>query len=266
MRLVIKSLLFLVMLSSLGCAAAKPDALRRVEDDLQTAQGDTFILQNAGVELAEAEDSVERAQRLWEDDAGVERVEEAAWTAEKQLDRARVLAGKRASAEARHEAAHADALLRREHQIRRAEQAASQLEDRLAETELKNRYLISELQAQRTEHGIKITLDSDLLFELDQSELKPGAVRRLDRLARFLQDNPGSKIVVEGHTDNTGGTQYNRQLSRERADAVRTYLERAGVSTERMSIRGLGEEYPVASNATAAGRLQNRRVEIRVES
>jgi hypothetical protein len=84
----------------------------------------------------------------------------------------------------------------------------------------------------------------------------------LSKVATFLRSHPDRQVVIEGHTDSRGSDEYNQRLSRERADAVREYLVGNGVTTSQISSRGYGEAYPVASNATEAGRLQNRRVDI----
>lgn len=124
---------------------------------------------------------------------------------------------------------------------------------------------LAELQAKETERGLVVTL-GDVLFELDRAELKPGAARNLDQLAASLRQNPTASIEVEGHTDSTGGVSYNKSLSEQRAAAVRDYLVSRGVDASRINARGVGPEFPVATNATEAGRQQNRRVEVIIES
>ena len=84
----------------------------------------------------------------------------------------------------------------------------------------------------------------------------------LDRLASYMTANPQTKIVVEGHTDSVGTDEYNDALSQRRADAVAHALIARGVSADDVRAIGRGKNYPVATNDTAAGRQQNRRVEI----
>ena len=120
---------------------------------------------------------------------------------------------------------------------------------------------IDALNARPTDRGLVLTL-GDVLFESGRSDLKPGSVMNLDQLAAFLQKYPDRSVVVEGHTDSMGGEDYNLDLSQRRADAVKAYLLRRGIDPSRITSTGLGEAAPVASNATDAGRLQNRRVEI----
>ena len=135
-------------------------------------------------------------------------------------------------------------------QARDAEMRTSQLE-----TQLK------ELNAKKTERGLIITL-GDVLFDTNKAQLKSGSTRSLQKLADFLKQYPQRKARIEGYTDSTGGADYNQALSDRRAKAVRTSLVDMGISNDRISTQGYGEESPVASNDTAAGRQLNRRVEI----
>jgi len=120
---------------------------------------------------------------------------------------------------------------------------------------------LSQFKARETERGLELTL-SGVLFEFDKAALKPGALRGLSPLVDFLKSNPDRHVTLEGHTDSVGSDDYNSRLSRRRAEAVEDYLVDRGISGERIDARGLGEQYPVASNDTQAGRLENRRVEI----
>jgi outer membrane protein OmpA-like peptidoglycan-associated protein len=100
-------------------------------------------------------------------------------------------------------------------------------------------------------------------FETGRSALKPDSYTILDIVAASLVANPEIRIEIAGHTDNTGAAPTNTRLSQARADAVRTYLATKGVAPERMVARGYGPSDPIAPNTTAAGRAQNRRVELR---
>jgi outer membrane protein OmpA-like peptidoglycan-associated protein len=120
---------------------------------------------------------------------------------------------------------------------------------------------LSDLKARETERGLELTL-SGVLYDFDKAALTPGALRSLAPLVTFLQENPDRTIAIEGHTDSLGSDAYNQQLSQRRAEAVRDFLVQNGISAARISARGMGESYPVASNNTEAGRQQNRRVEI----
>ena len=89
---------------------------------------------------------------------------------------------------------------------------------------------------------------------------------RLQEVARVLRNAPTAQVVVAGYTDSTGSPLHNQELSRKRAEAVRTYLVRQGVGSQRIEMAGYGEASPVASNDTSIGRMNNRRVEIEVRA
>jgi len=106
-----------------------------------------------------------------------------------------------------------------------------------------------------------ITL-SNTLFAFDKFNLTPAAATELDKVVKWLNENPTLNVVIEGHTDNMGAADYNQRLSEERAKSVYEYFVSHGVSASRLSYRGYGLTRPVATNATEAGRQQNRRVEL----
>jgi outer membrane protein OmpA-like peptidoglycan-associated protein len=103
-------------------------------------------------------------------------------------------------------------------------------------------------------YGINFDTDSDVI----RAESKP----TLDRIAAVLKAHADWKLTVEGHTDSTGTAEHNRQLSQKRAESVKAYLQAAGIDAGRLQAAGLGATKPVASNDTALGRAQNRRVEL----
>jgi OOP family OmpA-OmpF porin len=105
-------------------------------------------------------------------------------------------------------------------------------------------------------------LEADYLFDFDKAVVKPQYYAMLDDVANVMQQNPGMRLELQGHTDSIGTEAYNMGLSRRRANAVRDYLVRQGISTGRLSAVGYGETRPVATNATPEGRQQNRRVEL----
>ncbi len=120
---------------------------------------------------------------------------------------------------------------------------------------------LEQLKAKQTERGMVLTL-GDVLFDTGRAELNPGAARTLDQLATFMRENPERTVEIEGYTDSMGSEQMNRVLSERRANAVKIALMDRGLASNRISARGFGESNPVASNSSAAGRQQNRRVEV----
>lgn len=114
----------------------------------------------------------------------------------------------------------------------------------------------------REGEGILVKFDSGILFDVDKTNVKPVAQTSLKKLALSLQNNPQTNIMIVGHTDSTGTAEHNMDLSIRRAGAVRTFLTGEGIDGSRLSTKGKGETEPIALNATADGRAQNRRVEI----
>jgi outer membrane protein OmpA-like peptidoglycan-associated protein len=143
--------------------------------------------------------------------------------------------------------------------LRRANEEANR---RLNEALGQLRSLVTEITNLReTSRGIVISL-SDILFDVNQSTLKPGAAQNIARISTVLRQYPDKNIAVEGHTDSDGSDSYNQDLSERRAAAVREALVAGGVSSGLITSKGFGESQPVATNATAVGKQQNRRVEI----
>lgn len=145
-----------------------------------------------------------------------------------------------------------------------AEQAAAAREAaQRAQRELqKEQQELAELKTHETQRGLELTLASDLLFNTGSAELKPGATLQINRLADFMRSNPQTRVIIEGYTDDTGTPAINEQLSEQRAQAVASVLETQGIAMDRIQTIGRGEQYPVASNGTPAGRQQNRRVDV----
>ena len=114
----------------------------------------------------------------------------------------------------------------------------------------------------QTDRGATLNLSADVLFATDSATLRPGAIDRLRPLAGYLRDNPGVRVGVDGFTDSRGSDAHNQDLSERRAASVRDALIDMGADRARFAISGHGERAPVATNATAAGMRQNRRVEV----
>ena len=105
-----------------------------------------------------------------------------------------------------------------------------------------------------------VRFSSDVLFDVDSAILLPASRASLDEVAVVINDFPKTAVVVEGFTDSTGSEEHNQALSERRARAVSGYFVNQGVSAERVTAVGFGEDHPVAGNDTEAGRQQNRRV------
>jgi outer membrane protein OmpA-like peptidoglycan-associated protein len=109
--------------------------------------------------------------------------------------------------------------------------------------------------------GLIVSLPN-ILFETDQATLKPEGREALAKISGVLLIAEGYTLSVEGHTDEIGSAEYNLDLSEKRAAGVRDYLVAQGLARKNITVKGFGEAQPIASNQTAAGRQENRRVEI----
>jgi outer membrane protein OmpA-like peptidoglycan-associated protein len=109
-----------------------------------------------------------------------------------------------------------------------------------------------------------VALPSGILFGVDKTDIKPEARESIAKAAEVLVKYPDTYITVEGHTDSTGPSEYNQNLSERRADAVRGMLLRDGVPASRLSIKGYGESDPIADNSTPEGQQLNRRVQLEI--
>jgi len=117
---------------------------------------------------------------------------------------------------------------------------------------------------ERIGEGIAVTFESGILFPFNSTELYPAGRTNLQKLADILQRNPGSEVLVVGHTDAVGSDSYNQTLSERRASSAASYLIQRGVPSNRIRTAGRGKTEPIASNDTEAGRQQNRRVEVAI--
>ena len=222
---------------------------RQAEDERARVERERALADRARVEAEAARSAAERDQL-------------AAERAKADLEKAR------AEADAARAAAQAQAdEARRLAEQNAAEASAARLareqaeKDRDAVRDQLRQQLNLILETRETARGLIVNL-SDVLFDVDKATLKPGAREKLARIAGILGSHPDLKIEIEGHADSTGGEDYNQRLSERRAESVRAYLGEQGIGKSVVSAVGFGESRPVATNGTAAGRQQNRRVEI----
>ncbi|MFO7812271.1 MAG: OmpA family protein [Pelovirga sp.] len=133
------------------------------------------------------------------------------------------------------------------------------------EQQLANEQAQNQIEIERQQNEIlKLTMSSEVGFDFDSATIKPSFYSSLNKIADIMNRYPQTYIVVAGHTDSTGNPDYNLRLSLRRANAVADYLMDQGVARSRVSTEGRGQLEPIASNQTASGREQNRRVEIYV--
>ncbi len=244
---ILSLLITLLTLFTFGCAGPSENAaLKTAQNSYMRAKADPSVQNHASVPLYEAGKMLNMAKNAESDDE----MSHLAYMSEKQTEIAVAMARqKTAEIQSRQLTDNADKIL--------LQQASSKAE--AAEEEL------AELKTRKTDRGLVMTL-GDVLFTTGNADLLPGAQRSIDKLAAYLNKNPDKKISIEGHTDSKGSENFNMMLSKRRADSVRSALIARGISSDRITVKGLGELYPVAGNDTAAGRQQNRRVEIVISS
>jgi outer membrane protein OmpA-like peptidoglycan-associated protein len=253
--------------------AASDAAAQRELDMIAQAQTDSARAQKAEAERATADEARVRAEdaadRLAQEKAAAEQASARSAQEKSEADamraaaeRAKVeaeqaiqaLAQQKAEAEAARQASEAEAARARS-DARQAEQDKAALRARLREQ------LNIILQTRESARGLIVNM-SDVLFDSSKATLRAGAREKLAKVAGIVLAYPGLNLEVEGHTDAVGAADYNQDLSERRAQAVRAFLTQQGISTESIVARGFGKDQPVATNGTAAGRQQNRRVEL----
>jgi outer membrane protein OmpA-like peptidoglycan-associated protein len=244
---------------------------QRAEDEAQSkAAADKLAAEQREAE-ARANAEAESKRR-----ADAEQAQKEAETAKAQAEAAKAEAQQAAQEAALQkeeaEKAKAEAIAQQQQlaaETAKAQQAAAQSEQLRQQAEKEKQELRARLLQQLntvlstrdTARGLIANM-SDVLFKTGSFELAPGARERLAKVSGILLAYPSLHVQVEGHTDSVGTDEYNQTLSEKRAGAVRDYFVQQGVSADSIQSRGFGKTVPIASNETAEGRQQNRRVEL----
>jgi outer membrane protein OmpA-like peptidoglycan-associated protein len=289
------SVIFAVAASlMMGCASVPKHPLgsQQVRAKLTTLQSDTTLANGAPVAIKDAEAAVVEAERTEKD---LVLAAHRVFIADHKVDTARALAETRFAEQERTslnelsekarldsrtmeaDRAKADAeRSKTEALMARAEGAEQKLAASTARDDANNAMMAANasqmqaaelqrqleiLQARPTDRGLVLTL-GDTLFATGKAELKAGASANLDRITKFMNEYPKRTAAIEGFTDSMGSDDMNQSLSERRANAVKNYLVGQGVSSARLTSSGRGENSPIADNDSAAGRQQNRRVEV----
>lgn len=268
-----------------ACATTSPEsesALAQAQSAVGTLEADPLAAQTAGKPLQDARDALAAALKAQQEHRPPDEVVHLAYLARRRAEIGEaIIAENRAHAQMQEAQARRDQVLiaARERDAAIARQQASSAEAQAAAAQTQAaaardqvsaandeaaaaRAQLADLQAKQTERGMVLTLGSNVLFDTGSDTLKPGADQALIRVAQFLQSQPGVKLRIEGHTDSRGSDTYNEALSQRRAQAVAGALMARGVDGARLQPVGRGMELPVATNDTAEGRQQNRRVEL----
>lgn len=256
-----------------GCVSAppKPDGLDAARSKLTQLQSDPQLATRAPQAIKEAEMAMRAAEEPRKD---AELTNHLVLIADRKVDIARaqatsaLLVDQRKALSAERETARLDARTR-EADIARVDATSARADADSARVDADAAMLqaaelqrqIADLNAEATDRGLVVTL-GDVLFETGSSELKGSAAGNLNKLAAFLNKYQERTVIIEGNADNVGDDAYNLGLSQRRADSVKSYLMSQGVASTRLVASGKGEGSPIASNDSATGRQQNRRVEV----
>jgi len=295
----VSHLVTLTTLATLAACSSTPDrnsALDQARSRYNAAQNDAQVATLAPEELKRAAESLRMADKALADGGTVASVDHLAYMTGQRVTIAQETASSKAAQTAVEGAAAERDRMRlasrtREAEVAQQKLAASQQTNAIKDAELANagaaanaaaataamreqaivdrsnarvndlEMQLKDLNAKKTDRGMVVTL-GDVLFDSGQARLLADGNNSMVKIANVFRDNPQRKALIEGYTDSVGGADANYALSERRASAVMSALVNLGVPAERLSMKAHGEEQPVASNSTAAGRQLNRRVEV----
>ncbi|MEH8022003.1 OmpA family protein [Rheinheimera metallidurans] len=284
-RTLVSAALLSVLVVGCSSTAKRPDGADNLRQQLTQLQSDPELAVQAPLAIKDAEQAVKIAEQPEKNSALAEhrvimaerkitlartlaqtrQLEQQREALTQKRDEVRLNARSREAASARTDAQQA----RMQTSSAQADAAAARGDTRLAMQQASAaeavaeelRGQIDELNARPTDRGLVVTL-GDVLFDTGKANLKSASSSHLNKLAVFLMAYPGRTAQIEGHTDNVGNDGANMLLSQRRAESVKAYLVAQGVMGARLATSGKGEGSPLASNDSAEGRQQNRRVEV----
>lgn len=255
------------LLFATGCATGHPTPRELV------AARDAYARASSGpgVELAPAQlhlakQTLDRAEKAYEDDPESQEALDLAYVAERKSQLAESQAGLLLAEQQKNSAEKLQTeTMTQAHAA--AQQQLAQTKQQLAQAEQATKDALSKLKGlehavKTDDRGVVITLSGSVLFQTGKHELLPAARTQLDEIARTLVGAKAENIGVEGFTDSTGSAKRNNLLSEQRAKSVAHYLQSKGLKTQKVTAVGRGSSSPIASNDTPEGRASNRRVEI----
>ncbi|RPJ56595.1 MAG: OmpA family protein [Acidobacteria bacterium] len=251
--------------NSLASKANKKEIITRATQAIQFSEDARALAVQREEEerLANERKAAEDAQREARARADEEARQRAEAQAAEQLAKQQAAEASQQKAEA--DAARAKAELERQAALQNeqaAKDAAKQAEEEKAQLRAKLLQQFSQvLETRDTDRGLVVNM-SDVLFDTGKYTLRQEAREKLARIAGIILNYPGLRLEAEGHTDNKGSEEFNKKLSEQRADSVRTYLAAQGIPASSITFSGKGFSIPVASNDTSSGRQKNRRVEL----
>ena len=271
-------------LAACGTAAVPQELMAARAAYAEAAKGPATEL--APAQLDTAKQSLDNAQRSFDDDGPSQKTIDLSYVAQRRAEIAAAEGGREKAERARSAAdkdfknTQMEGLAKTKEQLdaeRKAREASSNEVTKTkaelasekaarAEAERKAAAAMASLaeiaKVKEESRGVVITLSGSVLFATGKSDLLPIAQQKLDQVAKALTDQGFKAIVVQGYTDSRGNAADNDRLSLKRAQSVRDYLVTRGIPSAKATAEGLGANKPVADNATADGRAENRRVEI----
>ena len=262
------------LFAMVGCAAAMPpsqlaDARLESQKAEQSPQSG-----NVQSDMYDAKQALNAAEKSFDADGDTETTRSLAYVADRKYIAARAKAdaidvlNRKKVAEAGFVQWKEQQTVAVRDQLGKTQTALTQAQRDAEAARAKQAELLSQiegLKTKQTEKGLVLSLSGSVLFETGKSQLLPAAQKKLSEVGKALKDDSKHSFNVVGFTDSTGSKEINDRLSKERADAVRSYLVSQGVPTDKIRSEGMGPANPVASNDSPEGRADNRRVEIVVE-
>jgi outer membrane protein OmpA-like peptidoglycan-associated protein len=233
--------------------SAERQEAERIQNEKNTAAATAAAKAKAEADAAAATEAKRQAELTAAREAQM-RAEAATQSAQQKA------AAEMAAQQAAAKAAAEQAALQAKEQAAREEVARARAATAALRAQLLQQ-LNEVLQTTDTPRGLVVNM-ADVLFETGKYALSQDAQLKLAKLSGIIQAHPGLNLAIEGHTDTTGTADFNMKLSQQRADTVREFLISQGLSPDTITAKGMGQDNPVADNSTAAGRKQNRRVEI----
>ncbi|HEX8404219.1 MAG TPA: OmpA family protein [Duganella sp.] len=270
-----------IMLAACSTTPMTTSMLDQTRGDFAAAQSNPSVATNAPVEFKAAAEALDRANAAADKKESIETIDKLAYLAKQKIAVAQEVAKRKQAESDVANAGRQRDEIRLQQRTQEADKAKMSAEQAKAEADAARRQAeaataaarqeqsksaalqqqLNDLQAKQTDRGLVITL-SDVLFNTDKAELSAEGMRTAQKMADVLLQEPQSAVLIEGFTDSTGSSAHNLELSQRRAESVRNALIGLGVKADKIATRGYGAAYPVASNADAASRQLNRRVEI----